>query len=403
MAANLWGKVYYKDIFAGILAQEPGNRCVFTYDSSYLANANPAIAHTLPVRAEPHLGEDGLHPFFDNLVAEGWLRDAQARALGVRKSDRMALLLAFGADCAGAVSVIDPEPVGDINIDLGDPRDIAAIAGRASLSGIQPKIAVVREGRGYRPAAAGEQSTHIAKLPSGSLTDIPENEYVTTLACQALLRGDEGGGLELGSLPGISDSALFIKRFDRTDSGEKIHFEEFNQLLGKPSADKYQGSYEDMADFILANGDMCLKTDTEKLYRRILACLLVGNTDAHFKNFAMFHTAAGLRLTPAYDLVASGLYKEYQTLALGIERAENMRLGDLKPKTIARLGLLFQLPKPAIRLALEDLEKRLPKAHDAITKAEGVRDSLKQDLNNMIEKRWNGTFASTGAYLSKKQ
>lgn len=133
MAAILWGKVYYQDRFAGLLRQEPGNRCVFTYDESYPNAGLPPIAFTLPLQEAPHVHEDGLHPFFDNLVAEGWLRDAQSRALGVRKSDRFALLLGFGADCAGAVSVLDPQPVHRIKLELTDPQDFAALASRASL------------------------------------------------------------------------------------------------------------------------------------------------------------------------------------------------------------------------------------------------------------------------------
>ena len=110
MASALWGKVNYDDRHAGALRQEPGGRCIFTYDSAYLASRNPAIAFTLPLQTAPHLCEQGLHPFFDNLVAEGWLRDAQARALSVDADNRFALLLAFGHDCAGAVSIIDPAP-----------------------------------------------------------------------------------------------------------------------------------------------------------------------------------------------------------------------------------------------------------------------------------------------------
>ncbi len=53
MARILWGKVYLKDIYAGRLQEEPGGRCVFTYDASYLANKQPAIAHTLPPREQP--------------------------------------------------------------------------------------------------------------------------------------------------------------------------------------------------------------------------------------------------------------------------------------------------------------------------------------------------------------
>ena len=145
MATNLWGNVYYKDTFAGILSQEAGGRCVFTYDESYLQSPFPAISYTLSLRAEPHLSEYGLHPFFDNLCAEGWLKNAQMRALDLRKDDRFELLLAFGTDLAGAVSVIDPDPAGEIKIDHGDPENIAALSARASLSGVQPKLGAIKE------------------------------------------------------------------------------------------------------------------------------------------------------------------------------------------------------------------------------------------------------------------
>jgi serine/threonine-protein kinase HipA len=83
MARTPWGKVYFKDLHPGRLHEEPGGRCAFAYDPTYVGAQPPAMAHTLPVRPEPHLTERGLHPFFDNLVAEGWFRNAQARVLAV--------------------------------------------------------------------------------------------------------------------------------------------------------------------------------------------------------------------------------------------------------------------------------------------------------------------------------
>ena len=403
MAANLWGKVYFQDTFAGILAQEPGGRCVFTYDESYLSSGLPAISYTLPLSPEPYLNEDGLHPFFDNLCAEGWLKNAQARALGLRKNDRFALLLAFGTDLAGAVSVIDPDPVREVKIDLDDPQNFAALTARASLSGIQPKIGAIKDGRKFRPVKRGETATHIAKLPSGMLPDIVELEYITTQACRALLRGDQVANMSIAPVQAVADKALLVERFDRMPDGTRLHFEEFNQLLGKKSEDKYDGSYEDMAAFILENDRLCLKTEIDTLYRRIMACILTGNTDAHFKNFAMMHTEAGLRLTPSYDLVASAVYPDYQTVALGIERAEGLQIGTLKAKNIARLGTLFGLPDAAIMLAVEDFGKRLSKAHDAIESPGNIPQALKDKLHDQMEKRWNGIFGSVGGYLSKKQ
>jgi serine/threonine-protein kinase HipA len=389
----------------GRAAARPGGRCVFTYDADYLAQARPAIAFTLPRQTDPHICEQGLHPFFDNLVAEGWLRNAQARALKVDPGNRFALLLAFGHDCAGAVSVIDPAPIAEPSIDLGDPTAVAALASRSSLSGVQAKLLAVREGRRFRPAGRTETSTFIAKLPSGALNDIVQNEFLTTIANRALLPDDKIVEAVIGTVDGIEDRALIVRRFDRLPSGAKRHFEEFNQLLGKRSGDdKYEASYDDMAAFIRETPG-CTPVDAWRLYRRVLVCFLTGNTDAHLKNFAMFHTADGLRLTPAYDLVAAALYPEYRQLALAIGNAANLALGDLKPKHLIALGEAHGLDTAVLIETLQDLDRRRKAAEKTVSDAAKRigEEALGDKLLEFMERRWNGTFASTGRALSKKQ
>lgn len=404
MASALWGKAYFHDSFAGLLQQEPGGRCVFSYDPAYLAARHAApIAHSLPLRVEPFRSESGLHAFFDNLVAEGWLKNLQARALGVDPDNRFALLLAFGRDLAGAVSIIDPAPRGDLRLDPRDPEAMAALASRASLSGIQRKLLLVADERGYRPAGPEELSTHIGKLPSGTLRDIVPLEFLTTLAVRALLPGDPTVEFEIAAIRGIAEPALVVRRFDRAPSGRKLHFEEFSQLLGRRSGDdKYAAGYEDMGRFI-HDTPGCLAAETYRLYRRVLACLLVGNTDAHLKNFAMFHTRDGLRLTPSYDQVASALYPEFQTIALAIGGAPNLSLGALQPKHVVALGEGFGMNDQAILAAVTDIGGRLEAALEAVSAAAAVERPLKDELIERMRKRWNGSFASTGRLLSKRR
>ena len=400
MARLLWGKAYYKDIFAGFIREEPGDRVTFTYDESYINGNHPAIAHTLPVRAQPHVSNNGLHPFFDNLVSEGWLEQAQSRLLGRREVSRFELLLAFGFDCAGAVSIIDPQPsdLTNVMLDMDDPKEAAVLTSRASLSGVQPKLAVLQDGKTYRAARIDELSTHIAKYPSSSHPDLVENEYLTTLAFKTLVPDDEIVDLEIQDVHGTE--ALLIKRFDRSSEG-RIHFEEFNQLLNKRSRTKYEGAHKDMADFI-RDTDGCLPSQNYLLYRRILAGLLLGNTDMHLKNFAMFHTDSGLRLTPTYDQVAASLYN-YKTLALKIAQSKDHPIGDLKGRHLALLGEEFGLSSAAIEMAVKGLEKNLEAAKDAIADSKVGNADFKDNLIELIGKRWNGTFTLIGKALSKKQ
>ncbi|MDH5552883.1 MAG: HipA domain-containing protein [Nitrosomonas sp.] len=401
MANLLWGKVYYKEVFAGTLREEPGDRTSFEYGASYLEAGHSAIAHTLPVTIALHTSHAGFHAFFDNLVAEGWLEQAQTRLLGKRQVSRFELLLAFGYDCAGAVSVIDPEPakLSELLLDINDSKEMALLTSRASLSGIQPKLAVIERNGKYYPARVGELSTHIAKFPSSNYSDLIDNEYLTTLAFKALLPDDDVVDLFIGSVEGQSEPALVIKRFDRSSEG-RIHFEEFNQLLGRKSSAKYDGSHKEMADFI-SNTPGCLLVENYRLFGRILAGILLGNTDMHFKNFAMLHSPSGLRLAPAYDEISAALY-QYKTLALQIAGARDLRIGDLKARHIIALGGEFSLSHAAINMMVKQLEKNLDAAKQVIVDADAGTDDLKNNLIELLEKRWNGTFVLIGKTLSKK-
>jgi len=404
MATALWGKIYHNDDFAGVLRQEPGGRCVFTYDPAYLAANLPAIAFTLPLQAAPHICERGLHPFFDNLVAEGWLRNAQARALRIDPNNHLALLLAFGHDCAGAISVIDPNPAAEPVVDLDDPTAAAALVSRSSLSGVQAKLLAVPNGRRFRPARRDEVATFIAKLPSGTLGDIVENEFLTTVANRALLPDDQIVDAKIAKVDGIDGRVLLVPRFDRLRSGAKQHFEEFNQLLGRFSGDdKYEASYEDMGAFILQTRG-CVPVDAWRLFQRVLVCFLTGNTDAHLKNFAMFHTPDGLRLTPAYDLVAAALYPPYRSLALAVDGAVNLKIEHLKPKHLIALAPAYGLDTAALMETLGRLDKRRAAAEKAVNAAaKKISDeALGHKLLDFMERRWNGTFSSTGQVLSKR-
>jgi serine/threonine-protein kinase HipA len=193
--------------------------------------------------------------------------------------------------------------------------------------------------------------------------------------------------------------ALVIPRFDRTPSGGRLHFEEFTQLLGSRSAQKYDGSYEAMGRFV----GRFVPAEAYRLMSRVLACLLVGNTDAHYKNFAMFHTRAGLRLTPAYDLVAGSLYSQFQSIALALAGAESMKITDLKPKHLLLMGEGFGAEEETVVGAVEVLGRRLPNAQAAIEGSSVGSKQIRTRLIDKMEKRWKGSFESIGRLSSKRR
>lgn len=85
---------------------EQGKQISFRYDAEWLADADAVpVSLTLPLRAEPYVS-DGLHPFFENLLPEGWLLELATKKLKIAKDDEFGLLIATCADCAGAVEIL---------------------------------------------------------------------------------------------------------------------------------------------------------------------------------------------------------------------------------------------------------------------------------------------------------
>jgi serine/threonine-protein kinase HipA len=88
---------------------ESGKQITFRYDAEWLAaGAAVPVSVTLPLRVEPYVS-DGLHPFFENLLPEGWLLELATKKLKISKDDEFGLLLATCADCVGAVEIVPTE------------------------------------------------------------------------------------------------------------------------------------------------------------------------------------------------------------------------------------------------------------------------------------------------------
>ena len=85
--------------------EEDGNTTTFRYSIEWLENKNAVpISLTIPLSNQP-IRTEGLHPFFENLLPEGWLLDISSKKLKVSKDDPFGLLLATCRDCVGAVEI----------------------------------------------------------------------------------------------------------------------------------------------------------------------------------------------------------------------------------------------------------------------------------------------------------
>jgi len=390
--------VFNGETFVGTLTRHPGHDHMtsFEYDALY---DGPTLHASLPKNGGK-TDHQGLHPFFSNLISEGWLEESQKQVVQYRGKNHIGtetsiaipsnfdVLAYFGSDCIGAIRVLPrkglPEEVLTSLIGISG---LLANTIDALVPGFQPKLLAVKDPQGnYCVSTREKRSTHIAKLPHKGylLQGILEDELVTTEVVRVLLPKDDISRIELSSInvpnqfperethvfeehmglmvstseynkstPTINLApALLIERFDRTADGECLEFYEFNQLLNKTTEEKYDGSYGDMANYIRAHArGTCvdgIKTnaaDIEVLFRRILAAILVENADTHFKNFALIRRGEEFRLSPNYDLVSCAKYREnkYSFMALAIGRDRNNRayLPDLRAKDIVALAADF--------------------------------------------------------------
>ena len=189
------------------------------------------------------------------------------------------------------------------------------LAGKLSISGVQPKLSVRLDGNKLLPVVRNGQ--FILKPQTEGFSELPQNEYLC---------------MQMGKKFGINTAdfllleladgspAYLVKRFDRIKKGQKskkIHCEDMQQILG--GRDKYSGSHEQIARAIL---EYCTfaPLELQRLFDLTVFNFVIGNGDAHKKNFSFLTTNGHISLSPAYDLVSSRIVlpEETDELALTI-------------------------------------------------------------------------------------
>ena len=93
------------------LLQEREGGWRFQYDSAWLARTDAvAVSLTMPLCGAPY-DSRGPHPWFVNLLPEGWLLDLSVAKLKVARDDVFGLLCSLCRDCHGAVEIFPGDDV----------------------------------------------------------------------------------------------------------------------------------------------------------------------------------------------------------------------------------------------------------------------------------------------------
>ena len=400
--------VYLAEEHVGVLDRDGGGELRFTY----LPGATP-ISLSLPYREEP-FEEGECYPFFEGVLPEEQQRKAIERSTHVSASDVFSLLDLLGGEVAGAVRILregedpasppqgaPPGPLQDNS--LGElletlpRRPMLAGEGelRLSLAGAQTKLPVCLTDGRVRLPAPGEPTTHIIKPAIPGYPAITENEaFMMRLAAEVGLPVAHVEARRLVAEKGPR-TYLLVARYDREVRDGRVvrlHQEDFCQALGISSIYKYEanlGPGLSRCRRVLFDHSMKPAADARTFLDAVLFNLLVGNGDAHAKNFSLLHTAHGVRLAPLYDLLSTLYYPSLApVMAMAIA-------GKFRFSEVDRLAL--EEGAKAIGLARTYLTKRLDRLRDllpaaAATVAEdlsgkGLDDAVLERLEQLVMDR----------------
>jgi serine/threonine-protein kinase HipA len=405
--------VWWDGAVVGALQIDEHGDLAFAYDAAWLADpTKPAISISLPKRAEPFNRRE-TRPFFAGLLPEEGQREAVARALGVSKANDFRLLEQLGGDVAGALTLW-PEgeaPPAAGGLGAAEPLDDARLveildilptrpflAGeeeglRLSLAGAQQKLPVVLVNGRIALPAPGEPSTHILKPPISRLPGTTENEALAMRLASAV--GLEAAPVEprrTGDRP-----YLLVERYDRMVSADgavqRIHQEDFCQALGIAPEKKYasEGGPTFPPCFELVRR-ACAKPARAvlRLLDAAIFNVIVGNADAHGKNFSLLYgPRGGIEFAPLYDLMCTAAYPDVHA-KLAMKVGKRALLEEFTPSTWEDFGREIDMGAPFVRRRATALAERtldtLPNATEGIANA-GFEGPELRRVHDVVRRR----------------
>lgn len=373
--------VWWDGVVVGTLQVNQHGQMRFTYAADWLSDGSrPAISFSLPKQERPFTQRQ-CRPFFAGLLPEEAQREVIAGALGISRGNDFAFLEALGGDVAGALSLWPegdvppaPEPTGTprplTDEELVDVLDTLPrrplLAGREglrlSLAGAQTKLPVVLVDDRVALPAPGQPTTHILKPAIARFPHTTENEaLVMTLAAAVGLPVAPVAARRVGGRSYLLVTR-YDRRFDANGQAHRLHQEDFCQALGVVPERKYA-----------AEGGPTFKTGFDLLRRATtipavavlsfldaaIFNLIVGNADAHGKNFSLLYQPVGVSLAPFYDLLSTVAYPDLSpTLAMKI--AKRATIEEIGPTTWTAFA-------EDIGLAASFVRRRVRELADAVT------------------------------------
>ncbi|MGV9984430.1 type II toxin-antitoxin system HipA family toxin [Streptomyces olivaceus] len=322
MQRDVTATVFLGDRRVGVLGYHKGNTW---FEYTDLSAVHPILGQGFERDPRKRRTASGSVPeWFANLLPEqgSGLRRLVAAELGKQRIHDFVLLNHLGEDLPGAVRVVPDSPLDDLP-DHEQPESCSHDhALRFSLAGVQPKFSMSFAGKALVLPTTGSGGDWIVKLPDQRFPAVPANEHAMLrwaglsgidVPETVLVPGSQVNNLPEG-LADPSEPVLAVRRFDRTGEG-RVHQEDFAQVREVAADSKYdRANYAGLGRVTRA---ACPPEDVVEYVRRLVAMIVMGNADAHLKNWTLrYPHGRQARLSPAYDLVCVAAYpKADQKLA----------------------------------------------------------------------------------------
>ena len=379
--------VYLHSHHVGRLERRSQAKLRFAYKRAWVEQVSAPISLSLPVQEEAY-DHDACAPFFKGLLPEGEFLKAISRTLHVSAGNSFQLLAEIGGECAGAISVgpvggpvpgqtrksprwLNDQELGQLLSDLPERPLLATIdeesGFRISLAGAQDKVGVLIQDQRIGIPQGNPPSTAILKAPIPGVPNSVTNEaFCMALAALAGLEVAHAEPRRAGH-----QRYLLVHRYDRSSEAPdgRLHQEDFCQALGLVPEVKYENeggpNVADCADLIYRH-TAAPAPDIIAFLDALLFNFLIGNNDAHSKNYSLLLDGpTSIRLAPLYDLLSTAAIE-------GSERDLAMKYGGEKRPSYLRRRHLRRLAdelkvKPALveRLARKMIERVVPVVEDA--------------------------------------
>lgn len=384
----------------GTLTLLPGDQTLFVFDQVYVDDHKRP---TLSLSFKDVMGElitdvrrtqTRLPPFFSNLLPEGALLEYLATKTGFNPRREFFLLWMLGEDLPGAITARAAD--GALPLFAGDGRKVPeeqsqTAAYHFSLAGVQLKFSgMVHAAGGATIPAAGVGGSWIIKFPSAVFARVPENEFAMMELARAIgINVPEVRLIPLQAIQGAPQGlrqqgtqALAVKRFDRTDSGERVHIEDFAQIFGVYPEKKYErAGYRNLAEVIwLETGESGLT----EFIRRLVFNTLIGNGDMHLKNWSLIYPdKRAAQLSPGYDFVSTIAYLPDEKLALKLGHSKHMT--DLGLDELAWFAAKARLPERLVLDTAKETARRFLEVWNRSQTAEQIDESVRVAIQQLLK------------------